>query len=140
MKLLSLDARRVSSRGLRRAICDFCESDPRADTELTPLRAMRSYLEQLAQHTNVYRGLATSLGTVLQIGTPGCIAVGEKGHRLLENAQSAGVIRPDVRFDDIVCMAIAISLATEREASPNGHMAHLVDLSINGIVSGIVSR
>jgi len=106
-----------------------------ADTGLDPLSALRGYLEQLVEHTNVYRGLAALLGTVLRVGTPGCVATSAEGHRLLANGQAAGVVRPDISFDDVVCVATAISMATGQEASPIAHIAHLVDVFLNGIAS-----
>ena len=75
------------------------------------------------------------LGTVLQVGTPGCVATSAEGRRLLANAQAAGVVRPDVSFDDVVCVATAISLATEQEVSTDGPIAHLADVFLNGIAS-----
>lgn len=113
----------------------FAASSREADTGLDPLRALRRYLEQLVEHTNVYRGLATSLGTVLQAGTPGCIATSAEGHRLLTNGQAAGVVRADIGFEDIVCVATAIAMATEREPSPKAHIARLTDVFLNGIAS-----
>lgn len=98
-----------------------------------PVAAFRAYLEELVQTTNVYRGLAASLGTVLQVGTPGCRACTEEGTRLLASAQKAGAVRPDISFDDIVCVATAISLATEKTASPQARIAHLVGVFIDGI-------
>ncbi|WP_035691051.1 TetR/AcrR family transcriptional regulator [Azospirillum halopraeferens] len=110
----------------------FAETSRSRDAELDPLSAMRVYLEELVQHTNVYRGLAASLGTVLQVGTPGCVATGEEGVRLLRRAQKAGVIRFDIDFNDIVCIATAISLATEQDNS-KVRIAHLVSVFMNGI-------
>ena len=110
----------------------FAETSRSRDAELDPLSAMRVYLEELVQHTNVYRGLAASLGTVLQVGTPGCVATSEEGVRLLQRAQKAGVVRSDIRFNDIVCMATAISLATEQPHS-KARIAHLVGVFVNGI-------
>ncbi|MCC2611416.1 helix-turn-helix domain-containing protein [Neorhizobium sp. Rsf11] len=101
--------------------------------DLDPSSALRAYLEELVQYTNVYRGFAASLGTVLQIGTPGCLATSEEGARLLHTAQEAGAIRPDISFNDIVCVATAISLATEKDTSPQAHIAHLVGVFMNGI-------
>lgn len=106
-----------------------------ADTGLDPLHALRCYLEQLVAHTNVYRGLAALLETVLQVGTPGCVATSAEGQRLLDNAKAAGVVRDDISFDDIVCVATAISLATERDVSSNDHIAHLVSVFLDGIAS-----
>lgn len=109
-------------------------SRDRADA-LDPLAALRAYLEDLVRHSNVYRGLAASLGTVLRVGTPGCRATSAEGARLLETAQAAGAVRPDIGFDDMVCVATAISLATERAPEPAARIAHLVDVFIDGIAA-----
>lgn len=114
----------------------FAETSRSRDADLDPLSAMRVYLEELIEHTNVYHGLAASLGTVLKIETPGCVATSQEGIRLLHRAQEAGVVRPDIGFNDIVCIATAISLASEKNNSPQARIAHLVDLFLNGIGSG----
>lgn len=103
------------------------------DNDLDPVDAIRAYLEELVLHTNVYRGLAASLGTVLETGTPGCVACTKEGTRLLKRAQTAGVLRADITFDEIVCIATAISLATEKKATQRTHIAHLVAVFIDGI-------
>lgn len=113
----------------------FAAASCARDGELDPLSALRAFLEELVQHTNVYRGLAASLGTVLAVGTPGCAATSQEGNRLLDRVQKAGVVRADISFDDIVCVVTAISLATESHASPKARIAHLVDVFINGIAS-----
>lgn len=101
--------------------------------DLDPFLALRAYMEELVQQTNVYRGLAASLGTVLEIGTPGCVATTTEGSRLLANAQDAGAVRPDISFGDLVCVATAISLATEKESSPQPQIAHLVGVFMRGM-------
>lgn len=101
--------------------------------EVDPLDAIRAYLEELVRHTNVYRGLAASLGTVLETGTPGCLATTKEGTRLLRRAQAASVVRSDITFNDIVCIAVAISLATEKASSQHAQIAHLVDVFVEGI-------
>ncbi|RWX75875.1 TetR/AcrR family transcriptional regulator [Neorhizobium lilium] len=111
----------------------FSENSRLRDTGQDPLNALRVYLEELVQHTNVYRGLAASLGTVLQIETPGCLATSQEGARLLHNARTAGAVRPDISFSDLVCMATAISLATEQDSSPQAHVAHLVGVFMDGV-------
>lgn len=113
----------------------LAEASSARDGDLTPGESLRTYLEQLVVHTNVYRGLATSLGTVLQTDTPGCHATSEEGRRLLRRAQKAGVIRRDVTFDDLVCIATAASLASERSASPKARVKHLVGVFLDGIVA-----
>lgn len=94
---------------------------------------MRAYLEELVTNTKIYRGLAASLGTVLQTGTPGCHATTEEGRRLLRRAQKAGAVRKDVSFEDLVFVATAISLAVEQDKSSKSRVAHLVDLFLDGI-------
>jgi hypothetical protein len=51
----------------------------------------------------------------------------------LRRAQKAGVVRSDISFDDIVCLAIAVSLATEKHDAPKPHITHLVGMFIDGI-------
>lgn len=114
----------------------LAENSRTREAELDPLAALRAYLEELVQYTNMYRGFAASLGMVLQIGTAGCVATSEEGVRLLENAQKAGSVRSDIGFTDIVCVATAISLASERDRSPQAHIARLVDIFMKGIGTG----
>lgn len=111
----------------------FAENSRRRAAELDPVSALRAYLEELVLHTNVYRGLATSLGTVLRVGTQGCVATSEEGQRLLHRAQEAGGVRAGVGFDDLVCIATAISLATEKLTAPKKRVAHLTGLFMDGI-------
>ncbi|TRL35788.1 TetR/AcrR family transcriptional regulator [Rhizobium straminoryzae] len=114
---------------------EACAETSRArSATLDPASALSAYLEDLVRYSNVYRGFAASLGTVLQIGTPGCLATSTEGIRLLQRAQTEGAVRPDVRFNDLVCVATAISLATEQDRSGPEQIAHLVDVFMNGIV------
>lgn len=103
------------------------------EAELDPRCAIRAYLEELVMHSNAYRGLAASLGTVLQSGTPGCQATSEEGRRLLRRAQKAGVARRDVTFDDLVCVATAASLAAEQDGLSRPRIAHLIGLFLDGV-------
>ncbi len=115
-----------------RFLC-FAEASRAKADEIDPISAVRNYLEELVVHTNIYRGFASSLGTVLQVGTPGCHATSDEGRRLLRRAQKAGSLRRDVTFDDLVCIATAISLAVEHDRSPRRRIAHLIDLFLEGI-------
>ena len=103
------------------------------EAEAGPWCAIRVYLEELVVHSNAYRGLAASLGIVLQIGSPGCQATSEEGRRLLRHAQKAGVVRPDVTFDDLVCVATATSLAAGQDGLSRERIAHLIGLFLNGV-------
>lgn len=111
----------------------FAEACRARDAEFDAIGALRAYLEDLVVHTNVYRGFAASLGTVLQTGTAGCHATSQEGKRLLARAQKAGAIRQDVSFDDLVCVATATSLAVEKDGSPRPRIAHLIGMFIDGI-------
>ena len=97
--------------------------------------AIRRFLEDFAMNTSVYQSLASSLGTVIQHGTPGCIAITEEGQRLLQRAQHDGIIREDASFDDIICMVSAISIAVEKESAPVSRVAHFVDLLLSGMLT-----
>lgn len=101
-----------------------------------PLAALCIYLEELVQYTTVYRGLAFSLGAVLQVGSPGCIATSREGERLLTHAINEEAIRSDVSFDDLVCIAVAISLSVEKYDERQARIRHLVSLFLNGISKG----
>ena len=112
------------------------ETSRARDADHDPGAAMRRFLEDLAVNTSVYRSLAASLGTVIQHGTPGCIAITEEGRRLLRRAQEAGVIREDASFDDVICVVTAIAIAVENDSAPAQRVAHLVDLLLNGMLVG----
>jgi AcrR family transcriptional regulator len=113
----------------------FANASRARDSNTNPIDAIRAYLEELVRHTNVYRGFAASLETVLETGTPGCVACTEEGSRLLKQAQEAHVVRNDISFDDIVCIAVAISLATEKQPSQKRAIAHLVAVFLDGIAT-----
>lgn len=114
----------------------FAENSRARATGLDARNALRAYLEELVQYTNLYRGFAASLGVVLQIGTDGCLATSKEGIRLLDEAQKAGAVRADINFTDVVCVATAISLATERDTSSQEHIGRLVDVFMKGIACG----
>jgi AcrR family transcriptional regulator len=111
----------------------FAEACRARDAKFDAIGALRAYLEDLVVHTNIYRGFAASLGTVLQTDTAGCHATRQEGKRLLTRAQKAGEIRQDVSFDDLVCVATATSLAVEKDGSPRARIAHLIGMFIHGI-------
>jgi AcrR family transcriptional regulator len=100
---------------------------------LGPEDALREFLKELARNTSLYQSLAMSLGTVIQHGTPGCIAITAEGHRLLRHAQDAGTVRADAVFDDIICVVSAIAIAVEKDSAPASRITHLVDLLLNGL-------
>lgn len=111
----------------------LAETSRARDASLDPVASIRAFVVELVHHASYYRGLAASLGAVLQSGTPGCHASGTEGQRLLARAQKAGVVRKDVSFDDIVCVVTAVSLSVEQGLSDRSRVVHLVDLFLGGI-------
>ena len=53
--------------------------------------------------------------------------------RLLHQAQAAGAVRPDVSFEDLVCVVTAISLATGEDEASQTRIPHLLGLFLEGI-------
>lgn len=116
------------------AFTDTCRAGA---TARDPAGALRAYVEELVVHINIYRGLAASIGMVLQSGTPGCAAVGDLGATLLRQAQDSGAVRTDVAFDDIVHIIAAITLALEQgeDGSAPGRIAHFTRLFFDGVTA-----
>jgi len=114
-------------------LLNFAQASRAGDDAGDPFSTMCTFLEGLVRNTQIWRGLASSLGTVLQSGTPGCMAVTEEGRRLLSRGQEAGAFRSDITFDDMVYMVVAVSLAAEQESASTTRIAHLIDLFLNGI-------
>ena len=113
----------------------FAESS-RADTaalERDPGSALRAFVEGLVVHINIYRGLAASIGMVLQSGTPGCAAISETGATLLRQAQDRGTIRSDIAFNDLVHIITAISLAIEHEGGSTARIGQLASIFFDGV-------
>lgn len=111
----------------------LAEASRARDARLDPDASVRAFVKDLVAHASHYRGLAATLGAVLQSGTPGCHAGRDEGRRLLQRAQKAGVVRKDVTAEDIVCMVMAISLAIEQGVSAKSRVSHLIDLFLDGI-------
>jgi AcrR family transcriptional regulator len=113
----------------------LAEASRARDGALDPEAAIRAFLEEFVLNTSIYLSLAASLGTVIQSGTPGCIAINEEGRRLLSRGQQAGAIRDNITFDDLIYVVTAISLAVERDESCETRVARLVDLLFGGLAS-----
>ncbi|WP_233595756.1 MULTISPECIES: TetR/AcrR family transcriptional regulator [Corallococcus] len=100
---------------------------------LSSIEALRVFLEELVHYAGIYQGLAASLGVVLRSGTEGCHATTAEGQRLLEAAQREGEVRGDIRLDDVVCMAMAISLSAAQDASGPKRIPRLTGMFIDGL-------
>jgi AcrR family transcriptional regulator len=129
-----------SREALLAATCDerllLLARESRERSESLPvLDALRIFLEELAHSGNMYRGLAASLGIVLKNHSVGCHATTAEGQRLLEAAQHAGEVRSDIHLDDVVCMAMAISLAAAQDAPDPTRLPRLTAMFFDGLRS-----
>ena len=131
--------RRFPTReALLAAMCDdrllaIAEASQARGLSRDPVGALRSFMEELAAVTNVYRGLATSIEAVLRHPTNGCAATTREGQRLLRHAQSIGFVREDVSVDDLVCVITAAAIASADAADASARIRHIVDLFLKGI-------
>lgn len=103
------------------------------EAKLGTLPALRAYLEDIVHHSTLYRGLANSLGLVLATHSPGCQACTAEGQRLLASAQTQGLARADISFDDMICMATAMALAAAETAATPDRAARLVTMFLEGV-------
>ncbi|TSC28395.1 TetR/AcrR family transcriptional regulator [Corallococcus sp. Z5C101001] len=120
------------------ATCDerflkLAQESRERSASVSALEALRLFLEELVHYAGIYQGLAASLGIVLRSGTVGCHATTEEGQRLLEAAQRAGEVRGDISLDDVVCMAMAISLSAAQDASGPKRIPRLTGMFIDGL-------
>ncbi|RKI55430.1 TetR/AcrR family transcriptional regulator [Corallococcus sp. AB049A] len=129
-----------SREALLAATCDerllLLARESRERSESLPaLEALRVFLEELVHSAGLYKGLAASLGIVLKSHTVGCAATTAEGERLLKAAQREGAVRSDVLLDDVVCMAMAISLAVAEESSGPKRVHRLTGIFFDGLRS-----
>jgi AcrR family transcriptional regulator len=113
----------------------FAEACSAATAAMAPAQALRSFVEGLVVHINIYRGLAASIGMVLQSGTPGCAAISGTGAMLLRQAQDSGAVRDDIAFNDLVHMITAISLAIEQEGGSTARIGQLAGIFFDGLTT-----
>lgn len=114
-------------------LCQYGEQLGESDD---PYAALRSWLHAQIEHTARYRslGAAVMLDALDSDAVERMVAAADEepaandgatcqqlrsmGERLLERAQMAGVVRPDVDVDDVCRMGSAIALATEEAPGP----------------------
>ncbi|WP_224360249.1 TetR/AcrR family transcriptional regulator [Hyalangium versicolor] len=129
-----------SRESLLAATCDerlltLAKESRERSKALPPLEALRVFLAELVHSAGMYKGLAAALGIVLRNHTAGCDATTAEGQRLLEAAQHAGEVRSDILLDDVVCMAMAISLAAAENASDPKRIPRLTEMFFDGLRS-----
>jgi AcrR family transcriptional regulator len=129
-----------SREALLGATCDerlllLAKESRERSASLPPLEALRVYLAELVHSAGMYKGLAASLGIVLKNHTEGCDATTAEGQRLLEAAQRSGEVRGDILLEDVVCMAMAISLAATEDGSDPKRIPRLTGMFFDGLRS-----
>jgi AcrR family transcriptional regulator len=84
------------------------------------------------------RGLAASvMSAKLQEGTPvntSCVQMKQAGQALLERAQSAGTVRPDIDLGDLLLVVHGIVLVNESVPTTPDRPERMLDVVLRGLV------
>ena len=105
-----------------------------------PEAALTEWLRGFTLGTGTYRGLAASL--MATIDEPesalhaSCTAMHEAAGRLLERAQGAGTVRPDVDGTDLFAMVNALGWIAGQTPSMAARSEHLFELFMDGLRTG----
>lgn len=120
--LVQVDLERVS------ALADELGADESADV-------LARWIDELVRHTVMYRGLAETVaattGDTSAFGRA-CERVHSAGGRLVKREQHRGIVRADVRPDDVIGLANAIASVTEGDRDRR-RRRRLIGLLIDGI-------
>jgi AcrR family transcriptional regulator len=92
--------------------------------------AVVSWLHAYIHHVRTRNGLAAAFVAGDRFALTCRAAVTEVATTLLRDAQQAGVVRDDLRLDDVLTLANAIAMATE--SSDRRHAESLLTLVIDG--------
>jgi AcrR family transcriptional regulator len=102
-----------------------------------PDRALKDWLREFLAGSTSYRGLAASMmATLGDEGSPlhaSCLAMRESVAGLLERAQDAGHVRPDVDRLDLFALMASIGWITEQAPSLADRSEHLFSLIMDAI-------
>jgi AcrR family transcriptional regulator len=104
-----------------------------------PRDALFAWLHALIEYTATTRGLANALvasqkdvSSALQ---PPCALIEDTTATLLDRAQAAGLVRPDIRDDDLGRLAYGIALVAEANRGDHGLADRLLKLALGGVGS-----
>lgn len=102
-----------------------------------PCRALVDWLRAIITHASTYRGLSRALMSAPADETSGMarcsVPMREAGAALLERAQRAGVIRPDVSIGDVMQLTNGIALAAEESPDDPELADRLLTLTLSGL-------
>ncbi|MFD0692083.1 TetR/AcrR family transcriptional regulator [Actinomadura fibrosa] len=104
-----------------------------------PAEALTEWLAEFADGAGTYRGLAASMIATLEDETSSlhasCARMRAAGARLLERAQDAGHIRPDVDGMDLFALYTAVASLVDGAPSIADRREHLFTLVMEGLMS-----
>jgi AcrR family transcriptional regulator len=105
-----------------------------------PGEALATWLRAFVGHVTGKRGLASALVAVIGDDDSPMLAachqaIRSAGIPLLERAQQAGAIRPDININELLTLTNGIVLAASRTARTSQPTLRLVDFLITGIQS-----
>ncbi|QOV41491.1 TetR/AcrR family transcriptional regulator [Streptomyces ferrugineus] len=102
-----------------------------------PCAALVTWLREMVTHAGEYRGLAHALMSATDNNSSALARcsgpIREAGGALLERAQKAGSVRPDVAIGDLLQLTHAIALAAEETPGDPGLADRLLHLTLRGL-------
>lgn len=112
---------------------EVCRSAAELD-DADPWEALSGWFERLVAYLATKRALANELLNYLDMDAPlfqNCrTSLYAAGEPLLQRAQEAGVVRPDVEFSQVMQMVMGI---TKVPASDPGQTEHVVRIALDGL-------
>jgi AcrR family transcriptional regulator len=99
--------------------------------------ALVDWLRALIAQVTTFPGLASSMMEILRGGRSelmgSCSSVRDAGRTMLERAQAAGAVRPEVEIADVLRIANAVALATEWAPPGAAEGDRMLSLIMNGL-------
>jgi AcrR family transcriptional regulator len=112
---------------------EVCRSAGELDG-LDPWEALNSWFERFIAYVATKRALAAELGNYLDHDAPlfqvSRAALFEAGEPLLQRAQDAGVVRPDVRIGEVIQMVVGLA---KIPAGEPGQVEHILRIALDGL-------
>jgi AcrR family transcriptional regulator len=105
-----------------------------------PGDALDRWLRAIIEHNRTYEGLSAAMVTSFREPESAlhlsCSAMTDSAGTLLARAKQAGVIRDDVRLDDLMRLVHGITMATEDDPNDEELGGRLFELAMRGLRAG----
>jgi AcrR family transcriptional regulator len=102
-----------------------------------PGAALDRWLRAIIEHNRTYEGLSTAMVTSFRDAESplhgSCSAMSDSAGTLLQRAKQAGMIREDVRLDDLMRLVHGITMATEDDPDDEELGGRLFELAMRGL-------